>query len=536
MRSLRVNRTLAALAAGLAIGGPAAAQTSAIAVDALPQLDAWASGALGPTNGGLAPSLWQGSDPGALAILFDEGPRAYGSPAAAALAARALQSSSRSPGGGAAAQDAVRKRYGALGRLGAADALAAMVTGQAAADATILQFGVQAELARGADEAACGKAEGLLAGETPPPFGFRMRAFCLARDGDAAGAELALEIGRQSNAADPFVTAAIDTMLGRARTPPAGRFDTSFNAALSIAAKLKPGPNALNGSSSLALVRIARDAAAPPSLRYGAAVMALRYGLIDPTTAKTAIRASLEAPPPAPAQKGAKPAPAPVQPLALALKTVETAAAGPDRARALATAVRRADTPGAALTVARLFRADMGQIAPAVDLADVAAAFAKAALLTGDSARAASWRAVAPQETTAALDAALAAAGQADLASAIDRRIAAIGASAPAAARDVRLLAAIGAPCSDTAAAFAAANAPPAPTPADPAKLAALAAAQAKGALGETALRAANLAADGAHRLDPAALAAIIQALRAVGLEGDARALGVEALAANLPA
>jgi len=100
----------------------------------------------------------------------------------------------------------------------------------------------------------------------------------------------------------------------------------------------------------------------------------------------------------------------------------------------------------------------------------------------------------------------------------------------------VRLLAAIGAPYSETAAAFAAANAPPAPAPADPAKLAALAAAQARGAVGETALRAANLAADGAHRLDPAALAAIVQALRAVGLEGDARALSVEALAANLPA
>jgi len=427
MRSPRVNRTLAALAAGLAIGGPAAAQTSAIAVDALPQLDAWASGALGPTNGGLAPSLWQGSDPAALAVLFDEGPRAYGSPAAATLAARALQSSSRSPGGGPAAQDAVRKRYGALGRLGAADALAAMVTGQAAADATILQFGVQAELARGADEIACAKANGLLAGETPPPFGFRMRAFCLARDGDAAGAELALEIARQSNAADPFVAAAIDAMLGRARTSPAGRFDTSFNAALSIAAKLKPGPNALNSSSSLALVRVARDAAAPPSLRYGAAVLALRYGLIDSATAKAAIRASLDAPPAAPAKKGAKPPPTAVQPLALALKTVETAPEGPERARALAAAVRRADTPGAALAIARLFRSDMGQIEPSPELADVAAAFAKAALTIGDADRAAAWRAFAPSGAAATLDAALAAAGRMDLGGAVDRRIAASG-------------------------------------------------------------------------------------------------------------
>lgn len=549
MRS-SLSKTKAALAAGLSLAavlaaspGLAVAQdappsaSAIIAVDALPQLDAWASGALSLSNGGLPPSLWAGSDPQGLAAVFDAAPRAYGSPTAAALALRALTSSGRTPPGDpAAAAEAVRKRYGALGRLGAADALAGMVTGQAAADPAILQFGVQAELARGRDDVACAKSDGLLAADPVPAFALRLRAFCVARAGDAAGAELALEIARQANAVDPAFVGAIQAMLGPTKAPPPGKFDTSFNVALSLAAKLRPGPNALNASSSLALVRVARDAGAPASLRYGAAVMALRFGLIDSATARAAVRASLEAPPPAPEKKGAKPAPAaPLQPLALALKTIEAAEPGPARARALAAALKRADTPGAYLATARLFAADLAQIMPAAELADVAPTFVKAALTTGATDRAAAWAQLAPASTQGAADAIFAAAGRTDLAGAIDRRIAASAASAPAAARDVTLLAALGAPQSETAVAFARANAPPATTPADPARLAALKEAQARGALGETALRAAAILGDGAQRLDAETLAAVIRTLRAAGLDAEARAAAIEAMTAHLP-
>ncbi|MBU6372144.1 MAG: hypothetical protein KJS97_05395 [Alphaproteobacteria bacterium] len=522
---------------------PPAASAPIIAVVALPQLDAWASGALSPSNGGLPPTLWDGSDPAALGAVFDEAPRAYGSPTAAALALRALTSSGRAPGGGGpAATEAVRKRYGALGRLGAAEALAGMVTGQAAADPAILQFGVQAELARGRDDAACGKAEGLLVADPVPAFALRMRAFCLARSGDAAGAELALEIGRQANAVDPAFAGAIQAMLAPVKAPPAGKFDTSFNVAVSLAAKLKPGPNALNASSSLALVRLARDAGAPTTLRYGAAVMALRFGLIDGATARAAVRASLDAAAPAtPAKKGASAAPkatsaaTPVQPLALALKAVETAEPGPARARALAAALRRAETPGAYLATARLFAADLAQVTPAADLADVAPAFVKASLTVGATERAAAWADLAPPATRGAVDAIFAAAGRADLSGAIDRRIAASANSAPAAARDVTLLAALGAPQSETAAAFARANAPPATAPADAARVAALKDAQARGARGETALRAAALLGDGAQRLDAETLATVIRTLQAAGFEAEARAAAIEAMTAGLP-
>jgi hypothetical protein len=414
-----------------------------------------------------------------------------------------------------------------------------MVTGQAANDPAILQFGIQAELARGQDQAACTKSEWLLSADPIPPLALRMRAWCLARSGDAPGAELALDVARQANATDPFVTSAVNALLGPMKSLPAGRFDTSFNAALSITAKLKPPGNALSQASSLAIVRTARDRATAPGIRYAAALIALRNGLIDADAARAAVRASLDAPaPPAPPRKkGAKPvaAPAtPIQPLALTLKTVEQDASDFDRARALAAAMRRADSAGAARVVALLFAADMALIQPRAEFADFAAAFARAALIKGDLERALEWRNLSPTATPA-LDAALAVAYRTDLQTAIDRRIEAAGAAPAAAARDALALSALGAPLSPAATAFVNANPPPAASPADPARLAALVEAHSRGALGETALRAANLVGDGAQRLDPPALTTIAQILRAAGLEADARAIVLEALVANLP-
>jgi hypothetical protein len=54
-----------------------------------------------------------------------------------------------------------------------------------------------------------------------------------------------------------------------------------------------------------------------------------------------------------------------------------------------------------------------------------------------------------------------------------------------------------------------------------------------RGAAGETALYAALAVGDGAEQLDAAALSAILDALRAVGLDESARAIAIEAVIAG---
>ncbi|MGH6951575.1 MAG: hypothetical protein ACREH4_11910, partial [Vitreimonas sp.] len=131
--------------AALAAAFTALSPLPALAQSNLPQpvetqqlgaLDVWSVSALTRGDGALAPDLWRNSDPAFLAALFDRLPANYESPAAQALARRVLFSGGEAPRG----EDAVtagRKRFEALGRMGAADELATMAAGSGASLADV---------------------------------------------------------------------------------------------------------------------------------------------------------------------------------------------------------------------------------------------------------------------------------------------------------------------------------------------------------------------------------------------------------------
>jgi len=198
------------------------------------------------------------SDPSFLATLLDRLPAVYDSPAMQMLARRALVSGGEAPRGDATL--AARRRFEALGKMGAADELATMAAGAGASDLGIAMFAAQAELARGRRAEACARGRNVDAGATPPPFILRLRAYCAAVTGDRAAADLALEVARAQNAADAWYTSAVGAAAGApAARPPAARYDNSLSTQLSIAAHLRPGPRALNDSSTLALLALARS-------------------------------------------------------------------------------------------------------------------------------------------------------------------------------------------------------------------------------------------------------------------------------------
>lgn len=543
-----VTRSLAlGLAAGVLLPVCAYAQgqePAPMEVQQIGELNAWSVGALSRANGALPGDIWNRSDPAFLAAAFDRLPATYESPATMALARRVLLSGAEAPRGGDA-DAAARKRFEALGRMGAADELATMASGagSAATDVAIAQYAAQAELARNQRAQACNRGRAANVGEQVPPFLLRLRAYCAAVGGDRAAADLALELARAQNAADAWYSGAVAAAGGApGARPPAARYDNSLAVQLSIAGGLRPGPNPLANSSTLALVALARSEQAPQPQRAQAAALAFRRGVLSAAETRTILAATpaeitSALPPIAVALRRIQPLPAGAAPEAVSAVALENA-------RAIADVLRQSTAYADFAAASSFFRADIAGLQSAPDAAS-AVLFARAALAAGDvqlgqrlvaSAR----QAGGDEAALAPLDAALVALTGArnDQGSmAMQRRIDRAGAQhARAAARDVAILAALGAPLEGSVQTFLITNAPQGGARADSGSMLALASAVERGATGEgVLLAAAALGEGGPARLDAESVERIVRALRGLRMEDEARRIAAEAILAGAP-
>jgi hypothetical protein len=530
-----VTRTLAIAAAFTMLTPLALAQSNLpapVESSQLSELNGWSVSALSRSDGALTPDLWARSDPAFVSAVFARMPAVYDSPAMQTLARRVLFSGGDAPRG--ATVEHVRGRFEALGKMGAADELATLAAGSGStlSDPAVAMFAAQAELARGRRAEACQRGRGANAGETPPPFLLRLRAYCAAVTGDRAAADLALELARAQNAADAWYTGAVAAAAGAPTArPPAANYDNSLSTQLSIAGRLRPAANALNNSSTLALVAMARNENAPQPQRAQAAALAFRRGAIGAGEARTILLAT-----PAETTTGVPAAVA-------ALRQVQAAPGSVEAAGAIASVLRAATAPADFNAAARLFQADIVALQAAPDAA-AALLFARAAISAGDVRNgqrltASARQAGADEAALAPLDAALAALngprGEQG-AMALRRRIDAGAAQPRTAARDAVILAALGAQMDGAAQAFVFGNAPQGGARADTGAMLALAAAVERGATGEGALLAVAAAGEaGPARLDAESLERIIRALRGLRLEEDARRIAAEAILAGAP-
>lgn len=547
-----VTRTLALAAAFTMLAPVALAQQSNLPTPVeegqLRELDGWSVSALSRNDGALASDLWTRSDPAFVSAVFARLPAVYESSAMQTLARRVLFSGGDAPRG--ATVEHVRGRFEALGKMGAADELATLAAGSGSTvnDPAVAMFAAQAELARGRRAEACQRGRGASAGETPPPFLLRLRAYCAAATGDRAAADLALELARAQNAADAWYTGAVAAAGGApGARPPAANYDNSLSTQLSIAGQLRAGPNALNNSSTLALVALARNETAPQPQRVQAAALAFRRGVIGAQEARTIFEAT-----PAEMTSG-------LPPIVTALRRVQAAHATPAPpttpgaapadpqlavAAAIADVLRQSTAQADFNAAARFFRQDIAGLQTAPDAAS-AALFARAAISVGDvqngqrlvaSARQAGVEEVALAPLEAALVALTGPRGE-QAAMALQRRIDRGAAQPRAAARDVAILAALGAPVDGAAQAFVFANPPQGGARADAGAMLALAAAAERGAVGEGALLAVVAAGEGGPAaLDAESVERILRALRALRLEEPARRIAAEAILAGSPA
>jgi hypothetical protein len=514
----------AAAAAALALAPDASAQSRGrgIEMGQLDRLDAWNVGAVGRQDGAVEGAVWSRSSGRMLGSLFDQVPAEFGSLAAQDLARLALASPGAGPGSDA--EEAGRKRFEALARMGEADDVTLMAgVGALASDPTIAQYAAQSELARGRFTEACQRARGSTG--APPPFTLRLRALCSAVEGDAAGAQLALALARDAGAEDAWFSAVVGTIGGPAPArPQAARYDASLNAATSLAAGLAPGRNPLASASTLALLTVSRTASAPVSLRAAAALEALSRGVGSVDETRAILRESYAA-----NATGAGS-------VAAAIARSEAQPGSMEAASAIAAALRAATAHPDFAAAAAVLRPDIAQLVSAPDAA-ATLLFARAALAAGDARL--SQRLLGAAETAgadiggiASLQAALAAnsseISEEDAIAAVRRRIE--NQPGPGASRDAAILAAIGFPMDAPSRAALIAQPPGGGAPANAGLLAALHAAVEADASGEAAMIAALIAAPGPARLDTESLTAVLRALVRLELYPQARALAVEAL------
>jgi hypothetical protein len=397
----RVIATALFLAAPL-VSTPAFAQVSAAPLD---KVDPWGVGYLGKADGALPTTLWANTDADALTPIFATLEPLKLSPAARAALRRVILSSVKPPAGGGAL---IPERLRIIEQLGETersidlrkrfpDTSWGMTGDRLASDY---------ELANGRSQTACARVADKRADD---PLWMPVRALCYALAGDFNAASM---IGEQTLSADGqsdvWLLAALETMRAPTRTPPAGRYTTPFEVAVSVAAKLSVPTNSMRDLAPDIAAAIVRHASATPEQKRAALPIAVDGGKLLPSEVVAVLTAKDEAASPdatgkAAAGKSQRVAAPKTDFLALALAAAAKDDMAADaKATSFAVALKGADTPSDFRLAASALNAAVKALPRNDDTLPNAETFARAALIMGDEKQAADWRKLmdkAPDDT-----------------------------------------------------------------------------------------------------------------------------------------
>ena len=272
---LRLIQTVVALAGVLIISAPAAAQ---VQVQPLAAPDLFS---LGGGKSDLPSDLWQGSSGTLAKLVIPELASHPLTPAAAALARRVLEVGANGPEGVGGDPDLVGARAEALLQLGDVAAAQAIVDGASNLPqlTALSRVAAEAALITGQEDKACAVGDSLVMGREGA-FWLRLRAYCQARAGQSAPAQLTLELSEQQEHRPDF-DRLMTALLSGAGATTAPALDDALDFAISKRLGLDWTP-AMNAAPASIAVAVARDGAAPPAARLAAAARAARLGLATP--------------------------------------------------------------------------------------------------------------------------------------------------------------------------------------------------------------------------------------------------------------
>ena len=251
----------------------------------------------GPSD--LPPDLWQGSSGTLAKLVIPELASHPLSPAAAALARHVLEVGASGPEGAGNDPELAGARAEALLQLGDVAAARSIAEGaQSLPQLTAMStVAAQAELIGGQDDKACAIGDGLVLGREGP-FWLRLRAYCQARAGQAAPAQLTLELAEQQER-QPDYERLMGALLAGGKSAAAAQplLDDALDFAISRRLNLDWAP-ALAGAPASIAVALARDGGQPPAVRLAAAARAARLGIAVPEAYSALAPAPTTLPPP----------------------------------------------------------------------------------------------------------------------------------------------------------------------------------------------------------------------------------------------
>lgn len=492
---------------------------------------------IGPLEGptGLGSDLWRGTSRSLVEALIPQIPSAE-SLAARGLMRRLLLTSAKPPEGAGTA-DLIRLRAERLMALGhAADAAALLSLVPAARmDKAGIERLVDAHLLAGALDRACALLEENAA-FADDPAGERLQILCALHSGDRDRAYFLYDLMREQGPEDAAFAAAFAIADGATNlTLPKDATASPLLIAMLMEGKAAP-PDAWLRFAEPALLPALLALPGAGEARIVAAERAARFGLIDAATLASAYASLSASAADRKAAVGAQPDTA--RRRAVLHQAAQPAAEPSLRAKLIHQALRLPVTDPIWAVSARLYASLLRPLTPAPDLAGFAPVFARSLILAGEHSAARGWVMLA-RANAADPGIATQLPGLAVLS-------ALIGEEDPAWSRSARQYVERPLPTPGGARLAVVARLLPSGTAAtpeaapppggffDPGLGLALRNAAAARRIGETVLFALIALGDrGPGLSDPGALAEALAGLRRIGLEGDVRALAIEAAIAN---
>lgn len=349
-------------------------------------------------EGGLSPTMWQGSSWSGASRLLGRLPRASATPARHRLARRLLMSAAAKPDG-APAGAYLEERLVRLLSLGDAPAGAALARAvpDARLDGPRTRPAVEAALLSGATDDACKRARRAEV-ELGDLFWRRLLLACDAIDGRGEQVRLGLDLLReQGHALDEGFVRLVEAAAGRGEAPETSEGTDPVAVALAIHAGIPPAPDVLLSGPPATAAAFARSDRVSPERRLAAAERAARHGLVEPE-----LLARLYAELPIPPERLAAPAAAAdgqtgADGRALLYQAARLEIVPIRRLERLAAGWRHARAHGAALAFGAAAAPLVREMTPSLDLAPHAGAAIRIALAGGDAATAMRWLAMIGQ-------------------------------------------------------------------------------------------------------------------------------------------
>jgi hypothetical protein len=193
------------------------------------------------------------------------------SPAAGAFATRLMSTSANAPDGGGADADLAAARIEVVLSQGDAAGARAMLdrTPGVRQSAALSQVAAEADLVLGREDDACALVDNLAAGKDAPYFR-RLRAYCLVKAGDRAGAQLAYDLTAEQAKDDIYKRLMSAAVSGASATGQPASLRNGLEYALSRRLGLDLTP-ALDKAWAPILTTVARDPSAPAEAQAAAA-------------------------------------------------------------------------------------------------------------------------------------------------------------------------------------------------------------------------------------------------------------------------